>query len=119
LAGTPGARPADGPRVAAHAPAASPAAGAFDVELLQARVLEPVLGIHDPRSDPRLEFVGGAGGPAALEALVDAGRAAAAFAMYPVGVDDLMRVADAGGILPPKSTWFEPKLRDGLLVHLI
>ncbi|HWP98989.1 MAG TPA: DUF1015 family protein, partial [Vicinamibacterales bacterium] len=93
--------------------------GAFDVERLQAQVLGPLLDVADPRSDPRLEFVSGAGGSAALEAIVDAGRAAVAFAMYPVGVEDLMRVADAGGILPPKSTWFEPKLRDGLLVHLV
>ena len=86
---------------------------------LQETVLRPLLGIGDVRTDKRIDFVGGARGTAALEALVTSGEAAVAFAMHPVSVDDLMTIADAGGIMPPKSTWFEPKLRDGLLVHLI
>jgi uncharacterized protein (DUF1015 family) len=91
----------------------------LDVSVLQRAVLADLLGIGDVRSDPRIDFVGGARGAAALEQAVDGGRAAVAFSMYPVTVDDLMAIADAGGIMPPKSTWFEPKLRDGLLVHLI
>jgi uncharacterized protein (DUF1015 family) len=91
----------------------------LDVSLLHDQVLSPLLGVGDPRTDKRIDFVGGIRGTRELERLVDAGRAAVAFAMYPVGVDDLMRIADAGEIMPPKSTWFEPKLRDGLLTHLI
>jgi uncharacterized protein (DUF1015 family) len=99
----------------------APAAGtrALDVSLLQEQVLEPVLGIGDVRTDPRIDFVGGAAGTDALEAAVDSGKAAVAFSLFPVGVEDLMRIADANGIMPPKSTWFEPKLRDGLLIHEI
>jgi uncharacterized protein (DUF1015 family) len=82
-------------------------------------VLEPVLGIGDIRTDKRIDFVGGARGTSALEAAVDSGNAAVAFSMYPVTIDDLMAISDSGGIMPPKSTWFEPKLRDGLLIHLI
>jgi len=91
----------------------------LDVSVLQEQVLEPLLGIGDIRTDPRIEFVGGIRGAAELERLVDSGRAAAAFSLYPVAIEDLMAVADAGEIMPPKSTWFEPKLRDGLLIHLI
>jgi uncharacterized protein (DUF1015 family) len=91
----------------------------LDVSILQEQVLEPLLGIGDIRTDPRIEFVGGVRGTAELERLVDSGRAAAAFSLYPVDIADLMAVADAGEIMPPKSTWFEPKLRDGLLIHLI
>jgi uncharacterized protein (DUF1015 family) len=91
----------------------------LDVSRLQAHVLTPVLGIGDVRSDRRIDFVGGARGTGELEALVTSGKAAVAFSMYPVSVDDLMRISDAGGIMPPKSTWFEPKLRDGLLSHVI
>jgi uncharacterized protein (DUF1015 family) len=93
--------------------------GGLDVSILQRVVLADLLGIGDVRSDQRIDFVGGARGTAALEQAVDEGRAAVAFSMYPVAVDDLMAIADAGGIMPPKSTWFEPKLRDGLIVHLI
>ncbi len=100
-------------------PAGTPRAEALDVEVLQRRVLEPLLKVGDPRSDKRIDFVGGARGPEALERLVTSGQAAVAFSMFPVSVADLMAIADAGGIMPPKSTWFEPKLRDGLLVHLI
>jgi uncharacterized protein (DUF1015 family) len=101
------------------APPHLPAAERLDVSRLQDRVLGPLLGIRDPRSDQRLEFSGGSRGPAALEEAVATGRAAVAFSMYPVSVEDLMTIADAGGVMPPKSTWFEPKLRDGLLSHLI
>lgn len=91
----------------------------LDVALLQEQVLAPLLGILDPRTDKRIDFVGGIRGTAALERAVDAGEAAVAFSLHPVSVTDLMAIADAGGIMPPKSTWFEPKLRDGLLTHLI
>jgi uncharacterized protein (DUF1015 family) len=93
--------------------------GSLDVSVLQDRLLAPVLNIVDVRTDPRIDFVGGARGTAELQARVDSGRAAAAFSLFPASVDDLMAVADEGGIMPPKSTWFEPKLRDGLLVHVI
>jgi uncharacterized protein (DUF1015 family) len=91
----------------------------LDCNLLQERVLAPVLGIGDVRTDRRIDFVGGAKGTAALEEMVDSGKAAVAFSMYPVSVHDLMLVSDEGSIMPPKSTWFEPKLRDGLLIHEI
>ena len=91
----------------------------LDVSILQRVLLEDLLKIGDVRSDQRIDFIGGARGTAALEEAVDGGRAAVAFSMYPVTVDDLMAISDAGGIMPPKSTWFEPKLRDGLIVHLI
>jgi uncharacterized protein (DUF1015 family) len=78
-----------------------------------------MLGIGDPRTDKRIDFVGGSRGTSELERLVTSGRAAVAFSMSPVSLDDLMTISDQGGIMPPKSTWFEPKLRDGLLVHLI
>ena len=92
---------------------------ALDVSRLQDAVLSPVLGIHDVRTDKRINFVGGIRGTMELKRLVDAGEAAVAFALHPVAVTDLMQIADAGGIMPPKSTWFEPKLRDGLLSHLL
>jgi uncharacterized protein (DUF1015 family) len=91
----------------------------LDVSLLQDQVLSPLLGVGDPRTDKRIDFVGGIRGTSELEKLVNGGRAAIAFSLFPVGVGDLMRIADAGEIMPPKSTWFEPKLRDGLLSHLI
>ncbi|MES1256300.1 MAG: DUF1015 family protein, partial [Acidobacteriota bacterium] len=91
----------------------------LDVSVLQDQLLAPVLNILDVRTDKRIDFVGGARGTRELEQAVDSGRAAVAFSMFPVSVDDLMAVSDAGAIMPPKSTWFEPKLRDGLLVHLI
>ncbi|HEX2643838.1 MAG TPA: DUF1015 family protein [Thermoanaerobaculia bacterium] len=93
--------------------------GSLDVSILQRAVLADLLKIGDPRSDQRIDFVGGARGTAALEEAVNSGRAAVAFSMYPVTVGDLMAISDAGGIMPPKSTWFEPKLRDGLIIHLI
>jgi len=100
-------------------PSSLSAADALDVSRLQDQVLAPLLGVGDVRTDKRVDFVGGARGSAELERLVTTGRAAVAFSMYPVSVGDLMAVCDAGGIMPPKSTWFEPKLRDGLLSHLI
>jgi uncharacterized protein (DUF1015 family) len=101
------------------APDGTPAADRLDVQRLHDQVLEPLLGIGDPRTDKRIDFIGGIRGPGALVERVDSGAAAVAFAMVPVSVADLMGIADAGGIMPPKSTWFEPKLRDGLLTHLI
>jgi uncharacterized protein (DUF1015 family) len=102
-----------------HPVALPSSADALDVDLLQTAILEPLLGIGDVRTDKRIDFVGGIRGAAELEHLVNSGRFAVAFSMHPVAVGDLMRIADAGGIMPPKSTWFEPKLRDGLLSHLI
>jgi len=94
-------------------------ADALDVSLLQEQVLAPFLKIGDIRTDKRIDFVGGGRGTAALEEAVNAGRAAVAFSLFPVTIDDLLTIADEGGIMPPKSTWFEPKLRDGLLIHEI
>jgi len=91
----------------------------LDVDGLESTILEPVLGIYDVRTDKRIDFVGGIRGTSALEQLVTSKSFAVAFSMFPVSVEDLMRVSDAGEIMPPKSTWFEPKLRDGLLSHLI
>jgi uncharacterized protein (DUF1015 family) len=76
-----------------------------------------VLGIDDPRTSKRIDFIGGIRGTAELEKLVDSGEHAVAFSLYPVTVDQLMAIADAGQIMPPKSTWFEPKLRSGLFIH--
>ncbi len=98
---------------------ARPATDALDVDLLESKILGPMLGIKDIRTDKRIDFVGGIRGTQELERLVNSGAFAVAFSLYPVSVRDLMRIADAGGIMPPKSTWFEPKLRDGLLSHLI
>lgn len=91
----------------------------LDVSVLQDYLLEPILGIRDVRTDKRIDFVGGIRGTEELEKLVDQGKAAVAFSLYPTTIEDLLRVSDAGAIMPPKSTWFEPKLRDGLLIHTI
>ena len=91
----------------------------LDVSILQNFLLSPVLGIDDPRTNDRIDFIGGIRGTKELEKLVDSGKAVVAFSLYPVSVDDLMNISDAGEVMPPKSTWFEPKLRDGLLTHLI
>jgi uncharacterized protein (DUF1015 family) len=91
----------------------------LDYSLLENLVLSPILGIGDVRSDPRIDFVGGIRGTGELERRVDAGRDAVAFAMRPTTTEDVVRVADAGQIMPPKSTWFEPKLRSGLLIHTL
>ena len=103
----------------ADAEAGGSVIASLDVSLLQDGLLSPVLKIEDPRTDKRVDFVGGIRGTAELEKAVNSGRAAVAFSMFPVGVDDLMNIADTSEIMPPKSTWFEPKLRDGLLTHLI
>ncbi len=87
--------------------------------LLQKNFLGPVFGIDDPRTSKRINFVGGIRGTAELEKLVDSGEYACAFSMYPTSIEDLMSIADAGGIMPPKSTWFEPKLRDAMFCHMI
>jgi len=97
---------------------ASPSAG-LDVSRLQDQILAPLLGIGDVRVDKRIDFLGGGRGTSALEYAVGSGAAAVAFSMYPVSVADLIAISDAGEIMPPKSTWFEPKLRDGLLIHAI
>jgi uncharacterized protein (DUF1015 family) len=91
----------------------------LDVSLLQDRLLAPILAIGDPRTDARIDFVGGVRGLAELERRVQSGRAAAAFALHPTRMEQLMAVADAGKLMPPKSTWFEPKLADGLLSHVL
>jgi uncharacterized protein (DUF1015 family) len=91
----------------------------LDVSIVQAFLLAPILGIVDPRTDNNIDFIGGIRGTVELEKLVDSGKASVAFSMFPVSVDDLINISDAGETMPPKSTWFEPKLRDGLLVHTI
>jgi uncharacterized protein (DUF1015 family) len=105
--------------LSAAAPEDGSRGSALDVALLQYHVLGPLLKIGDVRTDKRIDFVGGARGTAALEKAVTGGQAAVAFSMHPVTIDDLMAISDEGGIMPPKSTWFEPKLRDGLLIHMI
>jgi uncharacterized protein (DUF1015 family) len=102
-----------------HTVALPTTGNALDVDVLEQSILQPILGIGDVRTDKRIDFVGGIRGTGELEKLVNSGKFAVAFSLYPVSVDDLMRISDAGGIMPPKSTWFEPKLRDGLLSHLI
>ncbi len=91
----------------------------LDVTLLQKYVLAPILGIDDPRTSKRIHFVGGIRGSGELEKLVGSGDYACAFSMFPTSIEDLMAIADAGGIMPPKSTWFEPKLRDAMFCHMI
>lgn len=91
--------------------------GSLDVSILQQNLLGPILGIRDPRTDARIGFSGGIRGMGELEKRVRSGEFAVAFAMYPTSLDELMAIADAGAIMPPKSTWFEPKLRSGLVVH--
>jgi uncharacterized protein (DUF1015 family) len=91
----------------------------LDVSLLQANLLDPLLGIRDPRTDKRIDFVGGMRGLHELEKRVDSGEMAVAFALFPTRMDALMAVADANQVMPPKSTWFEPKLADGLVSHVL
>jgi uncharacterized protein (DUF1015 family) len=91
----------------------------LDVTLLQKNILAPIFGIADPRTSKKINFVGGIRGTAELEKLVNSGEYACAFSMFPTSIEDLMNIADAGGIMPPKSTWFEPKLRDAMFCHLI
>ncbi len=95
------------------------AIGQFDVSLLQKHILVPLLGINDPRTSTRIKFAGGIRGTEELEQSVRSGEWAVAFSMFPIGVEDLMQIADQGRIMPPKSTWFEPKLRDGMFCHLL
>ena len=89
------------------------------ITLLSRYIIEPLFGIADPRTDKRIDFVGGGRGLGELERLVSSGEMAAAFALYPTQMSDLMAVADAGEIMPPKSTWFEPKLADGMVSHVL
>lgn len=91
----------------------------LDVSILQKNLLHPILGIEDPRTDKRIDFVGGIRGLSELVKRVDSGKEKVAFAMYPTSMDELIGIADAGQIMPPKSTWFEPKLRSGLFIHLL
>jgi len=91
----------------------------LDVSILQDHILRPILGIDDPRTNKRISFVGGGRGIEELERMVDSGEARVAFSLYPTTMADLLEVSDRGEIMPPKSTWFEPKLKDGLFVHLI
>ena len=103
-------------------PASTQPAGtvaSLDVSILQDRLLDPILGIKDVRTDKRIDFIGGLRGTKELERLVNEGKAAVAFSLYPTTVAELLMVSDANEIMPPKSTWFEPKLRDGLLIHTI
>jgi len=89
----------------------------LDIARLGEFILEPMLGITDPRTDQNIRFIGGIRGTSELERLVDSGEADAAISMYPTSPEELLDVSDAGELMPPKSTWFEPKLRSGLLVH--
>jgi uncharacterized protein (DUF1015 family) len=91
----------------------------LDVSLLQDRILAPLFDVQDPRTSKRISFVGGIRGTGELEKLVDSGEFACAFSMFPTGIEDLMSIADEGGIMPPKSTWFEPKLRDAMFCHQV
>ena len=91
----------------------------LDVSILQNHLLGPVLGIRDPRTDKRIDFVGGIRGLSELEERVDSGEMAVAFSLYPTSIEELFAVADSGRVMPPKSTWFEPKLRDGIVVHML
>ncbi|MEX0602752.1 MAG: DUF1015 domain-containing protein, partial [Bacteroidota bacterium] len=91
----------------------------LDVSLLQNHLLDPVLGIRDQRTDKRIDFIGGIRGLGELERRVNSGEMKVAFSLYPTSIDELMAIADAGKVMPPKSTWFEPKLRDGLFVHFL
>ncbi len=93
--------------------------GILDVTILSNNILDPILGITDQRTDKRIDFVGGIRGLQALEERVNSGEMAVAFSLYPVTIEQLFDIADSGNVMPPKSTWFEPKLRDGLLTHLI
>ncbi|MEG1980638.1 MAG: hypothetical protein RR060_07905, partial [Victivallaceae bacterium] len=89
----------------------------LDVSILQDKILAPILGIADPRTSKAIDFIGGIRGTQELVKLVDSKEYAVAFSMFPTTVDQLIAIADAGAIMPPKSTWFEPKLRDGLVSH--
>ena len=107
------------PEVAAEAAQSDDPLARLPVTLLAKYVIEPVFGVFDPRRDKRIEFVDGGRGLGELERLVTSGEAAVAFAVYPTQMRDLMAVADAGSIMPPKSTWFEPKLADSMVSHML
>jgi len=104
---------------AAEAARSADPVGRLPVTLLHRNIIEPIFGVTDPRTDKRIDFVGGGRGLGELERPVSSGQMAAAFALYPTRMDDLMAVADAGAIMPPKSTWFEPKLADGMVSHVL
>jgi uncharacterized protein (DUF1015 family) len=106
-------------RFRAELTAGRSALDSLDVSLLQQHVLGPIFGIEDQRTSKRINFVGGIRGPSELEKLVNSKEYACAFSMFPTSMEDLMAIADGGGIMPPKSTWFEPKLRDGMFCHMI
>jgi uncharacterized protein (DUF1015 family) len=91
----------------------------LDISLLQDKLIAPLLGVTDPRTDNRIDFVGGIRGLEELERRVDSGEMQIAFALFPTSMEALMAVADAGEVMPPKSTWFEPKLADGLVSHVL
>jgi len=91
----------------------------LDVSILQDQLLSPLLGVRNPRTDQRIHFVGGSRGTGELVRLVDSGEFQVAFSLYPTSIEELMSLADDGKIMPPKSTWFEPKLRSGLFIHLL
>ncbi|MFL5809362.1 MAG: DUF1015 domain-containing protein, partial [Flavisolibacter sp.] len=93
--------------------------GVLDVTILQENLLDKILGIRDQRTDKRIDFVGGIRGLSELEKRVNSGEMKVAFSLHPVSIQQLFDIADSGNVMPPKSTWFEPKLRDGLLTHLI
>jgi len=93
--------------------------GILDVTILSNNILDKLLGIKDQRTDKRIDFIGGIRGLGELVNKVDSGEMAAAFSLFPVSIQQLFDIADSGNVMPPKSTWFEPKLRDGLLTHLI
>ncbi|MDA1334131.1 MAG: DUF1015 domain-containing protein [Bacteroidetes bacterium] len=101
-----------------HDPTSSNSVEDLDVGRLSDAILRPMLSIEDPRTDPNIDFVGGIRGTKELERVVDEGHAQLAISMYPTSIEELVAVSDAGLLMPPKSTWFEPKLRSGLLVHL-
>jgi uncharacterized protein (DUF1015 family) len=93
--------------------------GVLDITILQNHILDPILNIKDQRTDKRIDFVGGIRGLTELEKRVDSGEMKIAFSLHPVSIQQLFDIADSGNVMPPKSTWFEPKLRDGLLTHCI
>jgi uncharacterized protein (DUF1015 family) len=93
------------------------AIGSLDAQIMQDTILDPILNIKNPKNDKRIDFVGGIRGEKELERLVDSGKFSVAFSLEPVIIDELIRVSDEDKLMPPKSTWFEPKLRDGLITH--
>ena len=107
------------PEIAAEAVQSADPVARLPVTLLARNVIDPIFGVTDPRRDKRIDFVGGGRGLEELERLVSSGKMAVAFALYPTEMRDLMAVADAGAIMPPKSTWFEPKLADGMVSHML